>query len=119
MIRPYETYKSQLLAKFQPDLRFVRFDSNQYFVNLTNCPGRVRKKIFGGMAFRLEKLGGQDRHLYVTNISIEPPGHTLYINITSDCTALYVHSLKLSNEYIMKMHPDSSLRLLEFAYVHM
>ena len=67
------------------------------------------------MAFRLEKLGGQDRHLYVTNISIEP---TLYINITSDCTALYVHSLKLSNEYIMKMHPDSSLRLLEFAYVH-
>ena len=64
MIRPYETYKSQLLAKFQPDLRFVRFDSDQYFVNLTNYPGRVvQKKIFGGMAFRLEKLGGQDRHL--------------------------------------------------------
>ena len=121
MIRPYETYKSQLLAKFQPDLRFVRFDSDQYFVNLTNYPGKVRKKIFGGMAFRLEKLGGQERYyLYVTNISIDPPGHTLYINITSDCTgtALYVHSMKLSNEYIMKMHPDSSLRLLEFAYVH-
>ena len=71
------------------------------------------------MAFRLEKLGGQERYnLYVTNNSIDPLGHTLYINITSDCTAFYVHSLKLSNEYIMKMHPDSSLRLLEFAYVH-
>ena len=49
MIRPYETYKSQLLAKFQPDLRFVRFDSDQYFVNLTNYPGRVvQKKYLGG-----------------------------------------------------------------------
>ena len=61
MIRPYETYKSQLLAKFQPDLRFVRFDSDQYFVNLTNYPGRAHKNfVFSGI--RLETQGGQDTY---------------------------------------------------------